>query len=36
MEKPTYEKPVVEVLTAEELLEVMGVGNCSSGPGAPN
>jgi hypothetical protein len=36
MDKPTYEKPVVEVLTADELLEAIGVGNCASGGGFPS
>jgi len=31
MEKQAYEKPVVEVLTAEELLESIGVVECASG-----
>ncbi len=31
MNKPNYEKPIVEVLTSKELLEVYGVVECASG-----
>jgi hypothetical protein len=31
MDRQEYEKPVVEVLTAEELLESIGVAECASG-----
>jgi len=34
MDKQAYEKPVVEVVTAEELLEAIGCVECSSGGGA--
>jgi hypothetical protein len=30
MDKPAYEKPVVEVMTAEELLEAIGCVECGS------
>ena len=33
MEKQPYEKPVVEVITAEELLEAIGVVECDSNSG---
>jgi hypothetical protein len=33
MNKPAYEQPVVEVLTARELLETIGIANCKSGKG---
>jgi hypothetical protein len=31
MDKPAYEKPLVEVMTAEELLEAIGCVECASG-----
>jgi hypothetical protein len=31
MEKQPYEQPVVEVITAEELLEAIGCVECDSG-----
>ena len=31
MDKQPYEKPVVEVITAEELLEAIGCVECVSG-----
>jgi hypothetical protein len=33
MNKPVYEKPVVEVMSAEELLEAIGCVECASGGG---
>jgi hypothetical protein len=36
MEKPTYVPPAVEVVTAEELLEAIGMVQCASGSGGPN
>lgn len=31
MEQQAYEKPVIEVITAEELLEAIGCVECTSG-----
>ncbi len=31
MEKQPYEKPVIEVITAEDLLEAIGCVECASG-----
>ena len=35
MEKQAYERPIVEVLTAEELFERIGVIECLSGQRLP-